>query len=197
MPQQIILIHGGEVFDKYEEYLEHLKNKEVSLEKMNYKDWKRNLAESLGPDFQVIAPTMPNRQNARYLEWKIWFEKLLPLVSDPIILIGHSLGGIFLAKYLSENVCPKKIKAVFLVAASHNTKLEGIADFILTNDLSGLQNQVEKLVLYHSKDDPVVPYAELLEYQKTLPNAEYKIFDDRQHFNQSEFPEIISEIKSL
>lgn len=53
------------------------------------------------PEFKVIKPEMPNKDMARYSAWKLWFEKHLPFLdSEKLIVIGHSLGAIFLIKYL-------------------------------------------------------------------------------------------------
>ncbi|MFA6295075.1 MAG: alpha/beta fold hydrolase [Candidatus Paceibacterota bacterium] len=198
MSQQILVIHGGNAFLTYDEYLSYLKSKELSLEKLRFKDWKRNLADVLGKGYDVFAPQMPNSQNARYSEWKIWFEKIIPLLNEPIILIGHSLGGIFLAKYLSENNFPKNVKATFLVAAPYNTEEQHpLVDFNILGNLSGLIRQGGDIFVYQSKDDQVVPFTNVLDYQKRLPNAHVRIFEDRQHFNQAEFPEIVDDIKSL
>ena len=49
--------------------------------------------------------------------------------------------------------------------------------------------------MYHSKDDPVVPYFEFEKYKAQLPNAYMKSFEDRQHFNQDTFPEIVEDIR--
>ena len=46
---------------------------------------------------------MPNKGNAVYEEWKMIFEKFALALSPDTIYVGHSLGGIFLAKYISEN----------------------------------------------------------------------------------------------
>jgi len=43
---------------------------------------------------------MPCIENAKYNEWKIQFEKYLKRTDNDLILIGMSLGGIFLTKYL-------------------------------------------------------------------------------------------------
>jgi predicted alpha/beta-fold hydrolase len=47
---------------------------------------------------------MPNKLNARYHEWKIFFEGILSKLDreDEITLVGGSLGGCFLLKYFSE-----------------------------------------------------------------------------------------------
>ena len=103
MKQQIIVIHGGTTFDTYKNYLSFLKNREIKLDRLkSNRDWKDNLQEKLGENFEVLSPRMPNGTNARYKEWKIWFERIIPFFGKNIILLGHSLGGIFLAKYLSE-----------------------------------------------------------------------------------------------
>ena len=47
-----------------------------------------------------------------------------------------------------------------------------------------------------SKDDPVVPFNHSERLAKELPNANYMIFEDRQHFNQEHFPELIETIKN-
>src|SRR3954471_15685612 len=107
--QQVIFIHGGETFDSYQEYLSFLDNLSLDISRLKAKKWKNTLQDKLGVDYSVILPQMPNDLNAKYAEWKIYFDKFLPYIKDNVILIGHSLGGIFLAKYLSENLFPKRI----------------------------------------------------------------------------------------
>ena len=58
---------------------------------------------------------MPLQENAKYNDWKIFFERYIPFLRNNVILIGASLGGIFLAKYLSENKFPKKILSTYLI----------------------------------------------------------------------------------
>jgi len=198
MKKYILIIHGGNAFEKYEDYISELKSREVTLKKLAFNDWKRRLSIALGEDYEVILPQMPNAQNARYAEWKIWFEKILPLVEDDVVLVGHSLGGIFLAKYLSENDCPKKIRATFLVAAPFNTKNEhSLVDFVLLNDLSKFEKQGGVIWIYHSTDDSVVPYSNAESYMKALPLAHLRGFEDRGHFNFESFPEIVEDIQGL
>ena len=139
---------------------------------------------------------MPCQDNAKYAEWKIWFERLFPFVEDGTILLGGSLGGIFLAKYLSENKFPKKIKALFLVAAPHSD-MEGSISFDLKKPLQNVKEQCDNIHLYQSQDDPEVNFAEVEKYQKELPGAKLHIFEDRGHFLQEHFPEIVAEIKKL
>lgn len=195
--QQVIVIHGGDSFDSYERYLATLKNCEVSIESfLPRKRWKDNLQSELGDNFQVFLPQMPNKYNARYEEWKIWFERMFPFLEGEPILVGHSQGGIFLLKYLSENNFPKRIKTLLLVAPPHSETPE-IGDFALTNSFDGIERQCPVIHLYQSRDDKVVPFGETERYKKDLPNIKLCIFEDRGHFLQENFPEIVSDIKSF
>ncbi|HRH55689.1 MAG TPA: alpha/beta hydrolase [Candidatus Paceibacterota bacterium] len=198
MKQQVFAIHGGNAFDTYEEYIADLKQQEVTIERTRSLDWKGNLQKVLGDSFEVILPRMPNSQNARYAEWKIWFEKFVPQFEEDVIFIGHSLGGIFLAKYLSEEKYPKRIKATLLVAAPYNAPDDHpYVDFNILTDLTGLQEQGGKIILYQSEDDQLVPFSNFERYRRELPGVTTRVFTDRQHFNASEFPEIVSDIQNL
>ncbi|MCX6762465.1 MAG: alpha/beta hydrolase [Candidatus Moranbacteria bacterium] len=197
MKKQVIIIHGGDSFDTYEQFLDSLKNWEVTLESFfPKKGWKSNLQSELGDEYEVLTPRMPNKQNAKYEEWKIWFERMFPFTRDNAALVGHSSGGLFLAKYLSKNIFPKKISGLFLVAAPHS-KTEDIGDFALTQTLEKVWEQCQNIHLYQSQDDPVVPASEVEEYKKAWPDAKLHIFENRGHFNQESFPELVAEIKGL
>lgn len=201
MKKQIIVINGGDTFDTHEQYLSFLKNHKIDLEryKSSKSTWKKTLEENLGKDFEVILPEMPSSWNAKYEEWKIWFEKFIPFLESSVVLIGHSLGGTFLVKYLSENVFPKKIEATFLIAPGFydETSREHLADFLFPDDLSKLEKQTEKLFIYQSEDDPIVPFSDLEKFKDAFKTSIIKVFDDRGHLNQDEFPELVEDIKSL
>lgn len=198
MKQQILVIHGGNAFDSYEDYFKDLEKKELNPTKLRAYGWKDNLQKDLGESFDVLLPQMPNSQNAKYAEWKIWFEKFFPYLENNLILIGHSLGGIFLSKYLSENDFPKEIKALILVAPPYNTpKIHPLADFLITQPLDKVNEQVNKIILFQSEDDKVVPFPNANHYKKALPSLDLRIFEDRGHFSDESFPEIIELINSL
>jgi predicted alpha/beta hydrolase family esterase len=200
MKKQVVVIHGGDSFETYKEYLDFLRNYKIDIEHERYNtsknDWKPWLRVALGSEYEVITPRMPNKDNAQFEEWKLWFEKLFSFLNNGVILVGHSLGGIFLAKYLSENEFPKKIKGVFLVGAVYDKDSEGYptVSFALPEKLN---LQTDKIYLYHSKDDPVVPFSALGQYKKALPKAQTRVFEDRKHINQEEFPELVEDILKL
>jgi len=196
---QIFFIHGGMTFKNHQDYLSYLKNREVSIEpKIRWSD--EYLSKKLGNDFEIIKPGMPLKENAKYEEWKINFEKHFPYLQNNIILIGASLGGIFLAKYLSENKFPKKILAVYLVCPPFdNTLLDEdlVGGFKLKPDLSLVEKNCKNVNLLFSKNDNVVPISHAAKYAKKLKNANIVIFDNiKGHFKIAEFPEIIKMIKA-
>ena len=197
MKKQAIVIHGGDTFNTYERYINFLRSFPATKEYFRpRKDWKSFLPENLGAGWDVLCPVMPNKTNARFAEWKIWFEKIFPFIEGEVTLIGHSLGAMFLAKYLAENDFPKKITGLFLVAAPHSQSGE-VGDFALPTSLDRVSRQAARIFLFYSKDDTIVPFAESESYKKQLPNAELIAFEDRGHFSQLEFPEIVGRIKGL
>lgn len=203
MEKQVIVIHGGTSFKTYEDYISYLENKEIDIAKLRpRKEWKDSLSVELGNGYDVLLPRMPNGTNARYREWKIWFDNITKVLNNNVILIGHSLGGIFLAKYLSENNFPKRIIATILVAAPFDDAegadgKESLVDFTLPSSLAKFTAQCRKVYLLYSEDDPVVPFEQLEKYKNVLPNAEAVIYKDRGHFNQETFPEIVDIIRSV
>ena len=116
--KQVVVIGGGTTFARYEDYIESLRTKVVRIDRIAYSpSWKQSLQERLGSEYLVLIPSMPNTANAKYSEWKIYFDRVVEVLEDDCILLGHSMGGIFLAKYLSENKLPIRIGATVLIAA--------------------------------------------------------------------------------
>ena len=196
---QIFLIHGGSTFKNKKDYLSHLKNKEVSIEKKIR--WSDDyLDKEVGKKFEIIRPRMPLSENAKYSDWKLYFERFIPLLKNNIILIGNSLGGIFLAKYLSEHKFPKKILSTYLVCPPFDDTIpteDLVGGFKLKSNLSLLEKNSKNLYLLFSKNDDVVPVSHAEKYRNKLKNAKIIIYKNKNgHFKISKFPEIVEMIKS-
>ncbi len=198
MPRQVVVIHGGETFATYEQYVAFLRGCTVDDPSVpSPKGWKDTLAERLGDDFAIVKPSMPNKLNAKYAEWRIWFEKYVPYLHDDVTLVGHSLGGIFLAQYLSERDFPKHIRQTALVAppAGATGPEDSLADFALPEDMSRFAERGGKITLFFSQDDFCIPFAHKEVYATRLPSAKIVTFTDRGHFLQEEFPELVALIR--
>ena len=204
MKKTIIYIHGGNSYKSREEFLEHLRTvplREV-LGEERPKRWPDSLATDLGEAYQVYQPVMPNKQNASYEEWKIWFLRYVELVKDTVILVGWSQGAWLLAKYLAENTPDLRIDAVFLIAGPSGLVAESGGDNPeWAFDLNQLRQRLEmggvKTYIFHSKDDPVVPYSHAVAYKIAIPQAELVTFTDKGHFLVPELPELIRAIKEI
>ncbi|NCN52684.1 hypothetical protein GW943_02655 [Candidatus Parcubacteria bacterium] len=204
MKQQIVHIHGGEAFSTYEMYLERLRTMEISdplgLESPR-KGWSKSMGEVLGDDFEVYRPSMPSHNNAKYEEWKIWFERYFGFLHDGVILIGHSQGGEFLYRYLSENQLPVAVRGLITVGApayKDDFGEEDGGDFHFKPDLvKDISNTIKDIHLFHSKDDDIVPFSHAERLQELLPAAHMHIFEDRGHFLQETFPELLDLLKKM
>jgi len=196
---QILIIHGGMTFKNRKDYLRFLKTRKISIEpKIRWTD--DYLKRKLGKNFEIIKPRMPLQDNAKYEDWKIHFERFFPMIRNNVILIGSSLGGTFLAKYLSENKFPKKILSTYLVCPPFDNTAIGedlVGGFSLKSNLSLIEKNSKNLFLFFSKDDGVIPIAHAKKYEKKLKSANIIIFESKNgHFQISEFPEIIKMIRS-
>jgi uncharacterized protein len=199
MKPQLVVIHGGMVYETHDAYLRALREDPVDIGYFQQvRKWKDRIEEDLGGTFDILRPKMPSPGNARYSEWCIWFERMIPFLRDGVILIGHSLGGIFLARYLSEHTLPVKIKATLLLAAPFDDAThEALGDFCITGSLAKFESQGGEVHVWNSSDDGVVAIAEQDKYAKALPTAHIRTFTDRGHFSLETFPEIVEFLKGL
>ena len=128
--KQIVFIHGGNAYSKYEDFLSQLRTNPIDdpLNHIERKRWQPTVREAFLETCEVYYPQMPNSKNAKYVEWNIWFERYNEFLRDDVVLIGHSLGGMFLAKYLSENIMPVRIRALYFLAAPWKTEKVGGED---------------------------------------------------------------------
>ena len=202
--QNIILIGGGDSFSQREDFLKYLKKNELwDLPSDNpRKSWKIWVKNELGDGYYFDIPLMPNKQNAKYDEWKVWFERHLAVVEDSVILIGLSLGAQFLAKYLIENEIEQDVKGLFLLAGpcGYFDDPDGMDCATFGFDIESIgamRGTASHITIMHSKDDFVVPYEHALKYKEALPEAELVTFSDKNHFLVEELPELVERIRGL
>jgi len=196
---QVLVIHGGMTFKNEKDFLHYIL-RERGVRLGNKKHWSGDpLQKVLGKKFQVTNPRMPLQDYSQYRHWKPYFERFLPLLGRNFILIGESLGAIFLAKYLSEHKLKNKALSVYLVCAPFDNTLpheDLVGGFTLKNDLSRLENNTKNLYLLFSKNDNVVPVSHAEKYRKKLKNAQIMIYKNKNgHFDIPNFPEIVRMIQ--
>ncbi|MFM2381307.1 MAG: hypothetical protein RLZZ76_74 [Candidatus Parcubacteria bacterium] len=202
MKRQVVTIGGGDSFSKREDFLNYLQTVPLrDVHGTEKKRWRHTIGKEL-TEFEVFTLSMPNPDNAHYDEWVIWFERYFEYLRDGVVLVGASLGGMFLAKYLSQNKLPVSVRCAFLLAAPcgyyEDETGNDCGSFTFDQaDLSKLSENAFEVQIWHSEDDFVVPYSHALEFMKHLPEAKLISFKDRNHFLQETFPELVEEIKRL
>ncbi len=138
------------------------------------------------------TPELPEAYKPDYEQWKTWFERFP--VDEETILVGHSCGGGFLIRWLSENKI--QINRLALVAPWINPKdpqpVPGFFDFAIDG---GLVQRTAGTQLFISSDDDQdeLDTAELV--KSSIPGITVKEFTDRGHFTlgdmgTDEFPEL-------
>jgi predicted alpha/beta hydrolase family esterase len=199
--KQIVIIRGGETFENTDDFYEYLRTVKIrnSEHQRNWRDW---IIWALSEHHDVVAPLMPAKQNADYYAWKIWFERYMSEIvsGDTVTIIGHSLGATFILKYLTENNLPKTIDQLHLVVPYISNEyaiyIEKLGTFQFDIDsIPTIQNQCADIHIWHSKDDTVVPFDNSEKVSSYLPKAHMHIFEDRGHFNQPAFIELLLEIQ--
>jgi uncharacterized protein len=133
------------------------------------------LRSALGVAYEVRYPKMPAEDEADYQRWKAQIRKEVAAVEGNVILIGHSLGGSFLLKCLSEEKIKTTIAGLFLIAAPYwgggGWRYEGYEAVALPEDFASKLPKEMPIFLYHGRDDEIVPFAHLALYAAKLPQA--------------------------
>lgn len=165
----------------------------------NERDWIPWLKERLEEkNHEAYNPSMPKFWEPFYEEWKERFEQFE--IDENTVLVGHSLGGGFLLKYLSENKI--KVKKLVLVAPSvigpeEFPQIKGFYNFNLDTSLS---ERTDDMVVFFSDND-FSRINESVEYLKTKLDCRFIELKGQDHFIRKdmgtvEFPELLEEVLS-
>jgi len=108
---------------------------------------------------QVFVPQFPHPKDHHLQDWLEVLKAFESHINDETILVGHSLGGLFLLRVLER--LEKPVKAAFLVAAPIGVK--PILYFDSDEKFSGFEFDWDKIkkgasnfTVYHSDNDPYV-----------------------------------------
>lgn len=193
----LVILGGGSSFENREDFHVAIRGWKYNPQPALRDQWWGWVPRQLGEGWDVHVPTMPNKHNADYQAWKIWFEKIVSDFSPPAILVGQSLGASFLVRYFSEggDHLPVQLHLVS-PAVFRDTPGKDIGEF--ATELEGIEklNKLEvPTFIYHSRDDDVVPFWHGEKLAEALPEATFMTFEDRGHFNVDTFPELLENIQ--
>jgi uncharacterized protein len=160
-----------------------------------------SLRNALGDTYEIRYPKMPRESDADYRRWKPQIGKELAAAKGKLIVVGHSLGGSFLLKYLCEERIETPIAGIFLIATAYwggdGWLYEGYEAVALPDDFPSKLPKGTPIFLYHSRDDEIVPFAHLALYAEKLPQAILRALDGRGHQLNNDLSEVVRDIKSL
>lgn len=156
------------------------------------------LRKELSDKYEIHYPIIEDPENPTYEMWKSLFSQEFNKIEKPLILIGHSLGGSMLLKYLSKEKSNTTISALFLISTPHWGKNGwDIEDFEMRKNFETELNHITRVYLYHSDNDTIVPFEHLNFYKKAFPHAIIRELKGTDHAFANGLPELVSDIKSL
>jgi predicted alpha/beta hydrolase family esterase len=157
-----------------------------------------SLAKELEADCEVRFPEMPNEASPDYSAWRRRLAQELTTMEGNVILVGHSLGGAMLVKFLAENPCPRRTAGIFLIAAPFIGKGGWRGDDLeLPASIADRFPKNVPLHFYHGRNDEIVPFAHLGLLAQEFPNAVIHQLDGRNHQLNDDLSEVARDIRRL
>ena len=161
-------------------------------------DLVNTLQKELANEYHIHFPLIAQPDAPTYQMWKQLFDAELQEKTEPMILIGHSLGASTLLKYLSEEKPTITILGLFLISTPFWSKKGwDTNDFVLKEGFESELPHIPYVFLYHSKDDDMVPFNHLDFYKKAFPKAMVRALKGNDHAFENGLPVLVSDLKKL
>jgi Predicted esterase of the alpha/beta hydrolase fold len=150
-------------------------------------------------DIHTVALEMPDSYYPKYEVWKKELERFE--LDEETILIGHSCGGGFIVRYLSENNI--KIGRVILVAPWLGISFDDSEPFdenFFKFDIdSNLAERTESIILMKSANDDLPVQSSVKILEEEIDSMKIVEFANKGHFTfrdlgSEEFPELLEEV---
>jgi len=182
-----IIIHG------YNDKSEYLDTSRPTPSNDHWIPWLQKELSLKGIEAQT--PEMPGLYEPNYEKWKDMLERFT--LDENTILVGHSCGGGFLVRWLSENNV--KVGKVVLVAPWLDPEKVIDPEFFKFEIVPNIASKTESLtVMYSTDDDPeVLESIEML--KEKLENVSFQEFGGKGHFTLNslkteKFPELLENL---
>lgn len=165
--------------------------------------WRPYLMRELEKqDIYACSLSMPSPEAPKLDEWLEEIKRHIDRnKNDEIYLVGHSLGGTAILRYL-EKYNSANLKGIVIVSAPcHQNANEKIRDFLSHDfDWMKMKNKVSKIVVIHGDNDPLVPVSDAEETVRRLV-GKLLLISNGQHLNGSagfdKLPEALLEIVEM
>jgi len=167
-----------------------------------WKPWLKNELEKYG--YRVEIPSMPNSNAPIVSEWLEQMNKEINKPNEDTILVGHSLGGLAILKYIETLPQNVKIDKVILVASVIDSikNMSGLELKIAkpwlaeSLDCDKINSSTNKIISFFSDNDPHIPLESSKIVQSKLRGE--VIVEHKGHYNEEsnvfEVPQILKVI---
>jgi uncharacterized protein len=159
------------------------------------------LRHALGTGYEIRYPQMPREEDPGYELWQRRLARELGALRPGTLLIGHSLGGSFLLKFLSEEKMDAEIAGLFLIATPYwggeGWRYEGYEKVALFEGSQAWWPRLGPIFIYHARDDEVVPFAHMELYANKFPQAVTRAFDTGGHQLNNDLSAVAADITTL
>ncbi len=147
-------------------------------------------------DIKADTPEMPYAYEPDYDLWRTEFERFN--ITPETILVGHSAGGGFLVRWLSENKKVSIHKLILVAPSIDPTKksITGFCDFVIDQQL---KNRANEIIIFVSDNDSeginksVEILTSIISGIKVIKLQGYGHFIP-DHMGTDKFPELLDEI---
>ncbi|HEY1237957.1 MAG TPA: alpha/beta fold hydrolase [Solirubrobacterales bacterium] len=156
------------------------------------------LDDELGSDYEVLFPKLPDPDDPHYVPWSERVGQLLDDLDAPSVVVGHSLGASVLLKHLAEGGSQESIAGLLLAETPFWGQSDWEAEWALPAGWPNDSTRLPPTHLFHSRDDEVIPFAQLELYTKRLSDAEVHPLDGNGHLlDRGDLTEILETIRAL
>lgn len=169
-----------------------------------WRPWLKASLEQAG--WEVVNPAMPDTNTPTQ---ETWLAKLTEAIGEPnneTFLVGHSLGGITILRYLESLPEDESIGGVILVAGfSNNLTVDGYKGelnsfFTMPIDWLAVNARCDQFFILHSKDDRWVNESNYHELIDKL-NANGELQTGFKHYSGddgiTELPVLLDELEKM
>lgn len=164
---------------------------------MNFHPWLADELRNRG--FEVITPTLSLKSGEELDPLKIIEELKIQVgfLKKDDILLGHSLGGVVVLRYLEAAEMIETPRAVVLVASPWKVARPELRHFFLDElDTDVVMWKAREFVVIHSSDDNLVP----VEHGKRLADALKARFiqtEGDDHYMAEKYPMILQTVEDI
>jgi hypothetical protein len=137
----------------------------------------RSLERNLGDDFSVDFPRMPPEDEPDYARWRPVIGRAIARATGPVVLVGHSVGGYLLIKYLVSEGATSPIPAVCIIAAPFpgGNPAWSFDGFELPDDFAERLPRDAPVLRYTSEDDEIVPFCAPRSLRRSNPPRDHAL----------------------